>query len=185
MGDDSFVGRIFLAIGLTEDVRHGLAAHLAAWSDELPGRPVPPDNWHLTLRFLGKCDRLEYEKLLAALGDAVLGSPFTLGFEGLGAFPRSSRAAVLWLGTGRGTDELIALAATVEDAAVRSGFMPEERPFHPHLTLSRIRPPVNVRDLVERVPRFPLTLPVDAVTVYRSYLQAGPARYEILDEARL
>ena len=185
MAEAATVGRIFVAIRLTDDVRHGLAAHLDTWCDELPGRPVPPPNWHMTLRFLGKCDRLGYEQLLAALGDDDLGPPFVLGFGGLGAFPRPSKAAVLWLSTGRGSDELSALAATVEDAVVRAGFMPEERPFHPHLTLSRIRPPLDVRAVVEGVPRFPLALPVDAVTVYRSHLQRGPARYEALEEFRL
>ena len=45
--------RLFLAVALTDEVAHGLAAFLAEETMRLPGRPTPPANWHLTIRFLG------------------------------------------------------------------------------------------------------------------------------------
>ncbi|NNF11554.1 MAG: RNA 2',3'-cyclic phosphodiesterase [Acidimicrobiia bacterium] len=179
--------RVFVAVDLTDDVRHGLAAHLDAAldGDRLPGSTPPPVNWHLTLRFLGKIGQGAYEGLLAQLDQADLGGPFDLQFGGLGAFPRPARATVLWLGTAGGTDELADLAIAVEEAAVRSGAMPEERPFHPHVTLGRIRPPRDVRPLIERVPPFPLSQRVEAITVFESHLGGAPAVYEILERFRL
>ena len=182
---DDTIRRIFLAVDIDDDLRHGLAAHLNDNAGRLPGSMPPPANWHLTLRFLGKTAQPAYEVLLSKLDEADLGDGFTLGFGGLGAFPRAARATVLWLGTGRGSDRLTDLAAVVEEAAVSAGFMPEERPFHPHLTLSRIRPPRDVRALVEGVPAFPLTQRVEAVAVFESHLGGGPAVYELLDRFRL
>lgn len=188
MGTDDPVGRLFVAVALTDDVRHGLVAHLddALGGKPAPGRLVRPENWHVTLRFLGKTMRHELEVLLHGLSSGLETPPFTLGFEGLGAFPRPARATVLWLGVDRGVDELAALAAVAEDASVDAGFMPEERPFHPHLTLSRIRPHQDVRPTLDLVPPFPLTQKVEEVVVFRSHLGGGkPARYEAVERVGL
>ena len=181
------VGRLFVAVPLTDEVRAALAAHITgAGSDRgLPGKPVPPPNWHVTMRFLGPTDRVAYERFLAALTEAERGEPFTISFGGLGAFPRPARATVLWLAVERGVDRLERLAALSEQAAQQAGFAPEERPFHAHLTLSRIRPHQDVRPLLERVSPFPMSLPVDRLVVFRSHLGRGGARYEELDSFEL
>lgn len=177
------VGRLFLGVGLSDEVRHGLAGHLEEelGGRPLPGRPVPPENWHLTLRFLGSTDAVTYERILRQMEGADLGARFTLGFGGLGAFPRSERATVLWLGVERGEGEVRALAERVEGALEAAGVPPEERPFHPHLTLSRIRPHQDVRPLVGEVGAFPLRQPVEEVVLFRSHLGRGPARYEAME----
>jgi 2'-5' RNA ligase len=182
---DDTVRRIFLAVDIDDAVRHGLAAHLSDQAGRLPGSTPPPANWHITLRFLGKTDQAGYEVLLSKLDEADLGDSFTIGFDGLGAFPRSARATVLWLGVDRGASELTHLAVVVEEAVVSAGFMPEERPFHPHLTLSRIRPPQDVRDLLEAVPAFPLAQQVARVTLFESHLGGGPAVYQPLERFEL
>ncbi len=177
--------RLFLGVALTDDVRHGLAAFLGDSTTGLPGRPTPPGNWHLTLRFLGSTDALQRDRVLEFLDEHLVVEPFTLGFAGFGAFPKPSRATVLWLGVGRGSDEVAAMAAVCEQAAISVGFQPEDRPFHSHITLSRIRPPANVAGLVEQVGPFPLRMQVDRVTLYRSHLGRDGAAYEIVDEVRL
>ncbi len=180
--------RLFLAVEVTDEVRHALAAHLAdaLGGSPVPGRPVPPPNWHVTLRFLGYTYDEERDRLLHALDEAEFGGPFTVGFGGLGAFPRPQRATVLWLGIERGGGEVEALAAVAEEAAVAAGWMMEERPFHPHLTLSRIRPHQDVTPVIERVPPLRMTMPVDDVVLYRSHLGGGkPARYEALERCAL
>ena len=117
--------RLFLAVALTDEVRHGLAAFLGERVIRLPGRPTPPDNWHVTLRFLGSTDALQRDRILEFLDEHLVVEPFTLGFAGLGAFPKPSRATVLWLGTGRGSDELAKAAEICEQAATSPhGFGP-------------------------------------------------------------
>ncbi len=180
--------RLFLAVAITDDVRHVLAAHLteALAGKPVPGRPVPPPNWHVTLRFLGSTYEDDCDRLSHALDEADFGGPFTVGFGGLGAFPRPARATVLWLAIERGGDEVESLAAVAEEAAVAAGWMMEERPFHPHLTLSRIRPHQDVTAVIERVPPLRMAMPVDDVVLYRSHLGGGkPARYEPIEHFAL
>lgn len=175
--------RIFIAVDLDDELRHGLVAHLAG--ADLPGKPPPPENWHITLRFIGKVDSVALDRVTAALDQADLGEAFQLGFEGLGAFPRPARATVLWLGTAAGTAELTTLATAVEESVASAGLGSEERPFHPHLTLSRVRPPQDVRGLIARLPVFPLSQRVDRIKLVDSQLGSGPAVYSVLEEFRL
>lgn len=171
--------RLFLGIPITRKVRRDLLAHLEPV--EIPGRAVPPENWHLTLRFLGDTSRQVQQQLVQALGAQQLGIGITITFGDLGAFPRAARATVLWVGIRDGGDEMRALSARVEEAVRRAGFVADERPFRPHLTLSRIQPARDVRRLVERTPPFLEQMMVDSVVLYRSHLGRGPARYEELE----
>jgi len=177
--------RLFLAVPLTEDVAHGLAAFLEEETMRLPGRPTPPANWHLTLRFLGPTTSLQRDRILEFLDEHLAVEPFTMSFGSLGAFPRPSRATVLWLGIDRGADRLAAMAEIADVAAQLAGFEPEDRPFHAHLTLARVRPPMNVSALIDRVPRFPLSMEVARLTLYCSHLNRDGASYEALNSIEL
>lgn len=178
------VGRVFVGLEPTDVVRADLAQALGPFRP-LPGRVAPPHNWHLTLRFIGQMDEVAYQRLLAELDQAELGGPFRLRLSGFGAFPNPRRATVLWVGVDRGGDRVTALAEVVEQAVVDIGGEPEERPFHPHLTLSRIRPQQNVTQLVESEDLASVGWHADHITVYRSHLGSTGARYEVLEEIGL
>jgi len=177
---------MFLGVGLDAVTRGLLAAHLGAQvGDGLSGKVVPAVNWHVTLRFLGPTTDLQRDLLLYELGECIRRGPFDIHFGGLGAFPRPSRATVLWLGIEKGAEDLSDVAEACEAAAIAAAFPAEGRPFHPHLTLSRIRPPVDVRSLVEETPPFAVKMSVPAVTLFESHLGRGGARYEVIDEIGL
>lgn len=139
--------RLFFGVPVEPEVASMLSQHLSRW--EIPGKVVPPANWHLTVRFLGWTDPVKREVVTALIDQAGRGGPFRLTLGALGAFPRASRAGVLWLGLDRGEEALAALNRVVEEAAQTAGFQPEERPFAAHLTLSRLRPPADVSALID------------------------------------
>lgn len=179
------MGRLFVGVALSDDVRAAVAAHLAGLAPP-PGRPGPPQSWHITLRFLGETTRRRLEVLEHRLDESTLGAPFPLRLAGFGAFPRSARATVLWLGCQDGADRLGHLAAVTEDAARVAGFAAEERPFHPHVTLSRIRPPRDVQAWLDAVPPLRVTQTVEELVIFRSHLGArAPARYEVVERVEL
>jgi 2'-5' RNA ligase len=175
--------RIFVAVALPDEIRMALADRMDGV--DLPGTVVPPANWHITLRFLGRTDEAGYDRLLASLDSADLGRPFQIGLGPMGAFPRPTMATVLWLGVERGQERLEEVAAEVEEAVEVAGFEPEDRPFRPHLTLSRIRPAEDVRELVESHDEAGPSWRCRSVVVYRSHLGRGGARYEPLETFRL
>jgi RNA 2',3'-cyclic 3'-phosphodiesterase len=178
----SSVGRLFLGIPLPGEVRAGLEAHLrGAFGERIPGRAVRPENWHLTLRFLGDTDADRHAKVVDELRRAELGAAFDLAFGALGAFPRPARATVLWVGVGDGADRIRELAATIETAVRRAGFAADDKPFSPHLTVSRIQPPADLRQTLAAVPPFNGRIRVDGVVLFRSHLGSGPPRYERME----
>lgn len=138
-------GRVFAAVVPPPEVIAALIERLERRS--LPGRPVPPPNWHITLRFIGPVDEVSYQRWLAEMDTRPQPPPFNLTLSGFGAFPRPAKATVLWIGIEG--HELSHLAAVVDDAAESAGLGREERPFHPHLTLARVRPPADVCSLLE------------------------------------
>lgn len=132
--------RAFVALRLSAEVESAIS-ELAGRLRELRSgiRWVRPSNLHLTLRFLG--DEVEHN-LLQALDKilnevAVQTSPFVLNARSTGAFPNLDRPRTIWIGLV--SQQLILLAQQVENAAVEAGFMPEGRPYTPHLTIGRVR----------------------------------------------
>ncbi len=173
----------FVAIDPTDAERHELAAALDAASpgSRLPGRRVRPENWHLTLRFLGPLDDMMLDRVVRELDEAITGVPTDLSCTGLGAFPRAARATVLYVGVEDPTGTLDALAATCEAACRDVGLDPEERSFTPHITLARLRPPVDVRRTFERFGEFRSRIRADRVSVMRTHAGRGGVRYETID----
>ena len=171
--------RLFIAVALTTEARHALAARLDGAT--VPGRRTKPHNWHMTLRFIGAVDEPTVDRLVRSLDESDLGSRFRIRWGGLGAFPRAAKATVLWVGLTEGAGELADLASRVESAVEAVGLPGEDRPFRPHLTLSRIRPQQNVAELVDAVEPVRVMMPVDRVVLVQSHLDGGAARYQTLE----
>jgi 2'-5' RNA ligase len=171
------VNRLFLAVTIPIEVSSALIATLP----RLPGRPVPPANLHLTVRFLGEIDEVTSERLTASLDQAELGGAFRIVLGEMGAFPRPARASVLWVAIVRGKSELESLNAVVEEACEDAGLEPSDRPYSPHLTVSRIRPDVDVRKLLLSYRPEPIQWQVSDLVLFRSHLGRGGAVYEPLE----
>jgi 2'-5' RNA ligase len=163
-------GHAFLAVDLTDSERHAVSAALSEASpgQPLPGRRPPVDNWHITLRFIGECTDADADRVAHEIEGGLSAGPGRVFVSGLGAFPRASKASVVFAGIDD-LDGLLAHLAGVCETAVRDvGFDPEERPFIPHLTLSRVRPPNDVRRVIEAFAPFRVPVSVNAITLFRS-----------------
>lgn len=171
--------KVFVGVDLSTEARAALAASLSDIA--IPGKPAPPQNWHITLRYIGAMDDVSVDRLVAGLDEAKLGGPFTVKTTGLGAFPNPIRATVLWVGLGHGSTRLDQLSDTVQDVVDGIGLGREDRPFVGHVTLARIRPPVDVRRLIADVELPSVVIPVDEVTVFESVQAAGGAEYHPIE----
>jgi 2'-5' RNA ligase len=103
-----------------------------------------PQAWHLTLKFLGEIDENAAARFSAAIEDAAAAaSEGDVASGGGVVLPPRGRPRVLGVGfaPGAGFESLARLAAKAELAAVRIGVAPDGRPFHPHVTLARLRDP--------------------------------------------
>jgi len=143
--------RLFVAIELPAAARRRLIEHIdrlrstmpevrASWSRE--------ENLHLTLKFLGDIPATNVERLSVAASIATTRvEPFDIVVEGCGAFPPRGQPRVLWIGIRDLSGQLALLHQTLEDECAKAGFPREQRSFHPHLTIARIRKPHDSRYL--------------------------------------
>jgi 2'-5' RNA ligase len=141
--------------------------------------------WHFTLKFLGNVGEAQCNSLILAMQNTRFECPFAVKFGGLGAFPRASKATILWIGVEKGGEQLSGLATTVEEVASSVGFVPEDRSYHPHLTLSRIRPPQSIAPLLAQVAPLGTEMTVDEIVLYQSHLSREGARYQAIEQFAL
>lgn len=132
--------RCFIGLPLPEVYKTRLSSLLSTLRPQVRGRVswTRPENWHLTLKFLGETTPETVEAVEASLA-GVRTPAFALQAGGCGFFPDIRRPRVAWLGLVRGGPECAALARAVEGAVAPLGFPPEGRPFAAHLTLGRIK----------------------------------------------
>ncbi len=174
--------RAFFALPLDADVRAavGRVAAPLERATRTAATWVRPDNYHITLRFLGDIDPQSTVALQALAAEAAASCPpFEICLQTLGAFPSVERARVLWVG-GATPDAFRALAASIERGLVAQGFAPEPKPAVAHVTIARLKSPPDDR-LREAVTRAgPLALRAvrpTVVALVESELRPGGPRY--------
>src|ERR1700761_1842034 len=141
--------RLFVGIPLSPVLIEELSAvslRLQSKGDDL--RWTASESWHITLQFLG--NTAEYACIVARLRE-LRAATIAVQMEGLGSF---ERAGVFFAGVAL-TEELVALQRSVTTATGGCGFVPETRPYHPHITLARSKSkgPHALRDLKARIQR--------------------------------
>jgi len=173
--------RLFVAVDVPEAVRELVARALASWREAFPAaRWVPPENWHVTVKFLGRT----WPRLLPWVEERIEAvaaehRPFRIRASGVGAFPSARRARVLWVGLDDPEGGLRSLARGLE-VALEEAFAPERRGFTAHLTVARSDPPVALPEGFARTELRSEPFQVRALVLYRSHLQRPAPRYEPL-----
>ena len=99
-----------------------------------------PDQFHLTLRFIGEVEQGTFYEIGEALA-GVSHPPFELALKGLGQFPPRGAPHTLWVGVDDPAGALPALRRRIERALGEAGLEPERRKFTPHVTLGRFAAP--------------------------------------------
>ncbi|HVO55375.1 MAG TPA: RNA 2',3'-cyclic phosphodiesterase [Solirubrobacterales bacterium] len=182
---------MFVALDLPQPVREGVAA----WGrEELADpalRPVPPENLHITLAFLGYRPAGDVKRIAAGLAECAAPAPLVeLGDPVAKPHLRSARLFAL-PALSPGAEQIE--AELVELLEAKRLYKPEKRPFWPHVTLARVRPASRGSRrpaAVEKVPgalSASLSKPFYGVrlTLYRSVLQPQGALYSPLAQVEL
>lgn len=183
--------RAFLGVGLPAVVRETIASAIA----ELRGLHAPvawtaPKNLHITLDFLGEIlpERVSsIERSMRVVASGI--GPFSLTAEGGGAFPGTRNPRVFWVGFLEPLELVRQLQQNMGNALSGAGFPPEDRPFHPHITVGRTRgtlPPAwGERFVLAFSGKGFGVVPVSSFTLYESRLEPGGAVHTPLCDFRL
>jgi 2'-5' RNA ligase len=127
--------RLFLGIPLAADTADGLSGIVNLLRSKAGPEGLrwsAPESWHITLQFLGSTKPEQYGCIRTRLRE-LHHPPVRIEIGSLGTF---DRAGVLYVEV-RVTPELAALQQAVTASTAPCGFTPEDRPYHPHITLAR------------------------------------------------
>jgi 2'-5' RNA ligase len=172
--------RLFIGIPLSAVVIDELSAITARLQSNGRGlRWTACESWHITLQFLGNTGAEQCGCVVARLHE-LHSPPAPIRIEGLSCF---DRAGIL-LATVQPTLELLLLQKRVTAATQLCGFIPEARPYQPHITLARSQGKGQRPDLSElkaKLRRPPHFTPFAAgeFLLYESFLTPSGSRYEI------
>ncbi|MFV2195632.1 RNA 2',3'-cyclic phosphodiesterase [Nocardiopsis sp. LOL_012] len=152
--------RLFVALDPPPDTLDAVEAAVALGRAHAPDlRWATREEWHITLVFLGEVAEERLPALHERIADQVrVRRPLTLGVRGWGSFPRKGRrSAVLWAAVTGDTDALDRLARGLRSAARAARIPVECRPYVPHVTVARSRPPRDLSATVEALGTLPGT----------------------------
>src|SRR5262245_3813821 len=182
--------RTFIAIEIPSEIKSALAA----LQTELrrAGADVSwtkPENMHLTLNFLGEVDEgriVEIEKVCA--DSAAEFQPFTLSLNDTGVFPNARQPRVLWAGLSGEVENVVEMHRRLDERLALIGFKREEKRFHPHLTIGRLKSNKKTRELLaitdaHRLPA--LSFVVTEIVLMKSKLHPAGAEYTPMTKASL
>lgn len=144
--------RSFLAIKIPEfhkDVNELIRS--ISENMEVKLKIIDPKLYHFTLHFFGNIYDSEIEKVISLMDEVEL-TPFELSIEGTGSFPKNkmNKTRVLYLDVKDGYEEIIQLSSQIRSSLDKTGFKVENRPYSPHLTVSRIRYGKNLSHLAKQ-----------------------------------
>ena len=197
-GEDQGRLRLFVAIELPEtwltalgELQDGMKAALAADAQTAGVRLrwVRPEGIHLTLKFIGEVAPARLEPIREHLALAVPEPPaIPLSLGGTGSFQDRRAPRVIWAGVeSPQAESMRRLAEAIETWLTAAGVPRQRRGFAAHLTLARLPNdlPDDIRRRIAQVTNSveapgPAPFTVDGVSLMRSHLGPGGARYERL-----
>ncbi|UCD47972.1 MAG: RNA 2',3'-cyclic phosphodiesterase [Deltaproteobacteria bacterium] len=180
--------RLFIGIGLPPECRRTIAGAVSPLRDrKVPVSWVPERNLHLTLKFLGETPPGRVDELAVLLTEAVREiPPFGLRVGQAGGFPTLRAPRVLWVGIREPLELVGKLHENMENALSGAGFPRDERPYHPHVTVGRVRGKVAPgwgEAYAAAVSGMRIdTVSVNSYRLYESRLSPSGANYSVLRE---
>ena len=184
-GDRTERARLFVALELPERVRDPLVSWRSAALEGVRGlRALPSDHLHVTLCFLGWQPVSQIEAVAEACGALNGTGPPTLALdEALWLPPRRPRVLAVRLQEDLG--RLTAIQSELSALLQNGGwYEPERRPYLAHVTVARAGRSGRVASSPLPAPP-PLSFAAPRLTLFRSRLTPGGARYEALARIEL
>lgn len=167
--------RLFFALWPDDAVRE----HIAQVASLLPaaqGSRIPQENLHLTLSFIGAADA-DYQARLVQQAGQVVAPMVNIALTRLAYF---KQPRVIYLGCDHCAEPLTALVNELNAHLQLAGYQPEQRPYHPHVTLKRNAQPVpqdlSVSEIIWSVKDFVLV---------ESSSKGDGVRYDVLERFAL
>jgi 2'-5' RNA ligase len=131
--------RAFIAVEIFDSIKKEIVKSTKAL--DVPGiKPLPAEQLHITLFFLGNIDEKKQHEIEAVLS-GMEKKAFDVSFKGVGAFTPQNPRIIYAKIEEPGASKLIGLYNALNDLIIGTGIKLEERSFTPHVTIARVKKP--------------------------------------------
>lgn len=145
--------RSFIAVDTAPEVKAAIVDvedKLRATNAEVRWESI--EKFHITLKFLGNVEGAKLHSLENRLEEVLSPfSAFNMTYQGVGCFPNQHHPRIIWIGAENEDGTLRRIQETIEGVAESFGFQREEREFHPHITIGRVKGSRNLKALVSEL----------------------------------
>jgi len=170
----------FFAVKLPKEAKEFLYEWIQARKEDFPfARWVHPEDYHITLAFLGFAEKTMLEQAIEKVKSVLeKEAAFTLTFNSIGIFGPQKAPRIFWADV-ESSEELFSIQKAVYKECVETGFELDKKPFRPHITLARkwnsgddfdIRTLMQIREGDEK----PFSFNVTEVVLYETHLDKTP-----------
>lgn len=184
--------RSFIAVELSADQSRAVARVTRQLAEKWPEyRWVDPNNLHLTLNFLGDVADEKIPRVCEIMRNTLAShDSFSFELQGLGAFPKTSRPRVIWIGVGEGKSPLSKIHYDLAENLDELRLERDRKAFRPHITLGRIRDrqrwPDSMIEHLENEPGLELgEVDVKELVLFSSHLENTGPIYTAMDRVSL
>lgn len=182
--------RLFYAIDTTPELKRQMEeVRLKLIESDADVKWEPKEKYHITIKFLGETEEKIFpyvEKCLNEVGEKF--SAFQIKYKSLGFFPNQKQPRVVWIGTEIATQEIFEIKNYLDESLKIYGFEVENRKFHPHITLGRIRSMRNVKNLISIAENLKFEaepIMCGEIILMQSILKPTGSEYKILRTVKL
>ena len=182
--------RTFISFPLPAEIRNALGGFMGLLGPFCVGaRWERPDKLHLTIKFLGDSDERLIGRMLEVIGRRTERlRAFSVTVSGFGAFPSMQRPGVIWVGCENSDGTLLRIHDAVDEGLAELGFPREERAFHPHVTIGRVRGQggrTHLTSVPKNITFDPRHMLVSEIFLMKSMLQPAGSEYAVVGSCRL
>lgn len=182
--------RLFFAIGMSEGVKH----QIAEVQNQLKQSNTfvkweTPDKFHITIKFLGETGENIYtfvEKSLDTISEKF--PSFLIKYKNVGFFPNTKQPKVIWVGSDLFDNTIYNIKKYLDIELEKYGFEIEDRKFHPHITLGRIKDLRNIKNLISIAESLKFETTEEKcgeIILMQSILKPTGSEYKILKSVKL
>ena len=182
--------RTFIAFDTPEPIRKEMSvlqAELKKANADVKWEPE--DKFHATIKFLGDIEEKLLSSVLTKIESIVLKhAAFGVMYQAVGSFPNNRNPRVIWIGCENNDGKLDLLKTALDVELLSFGFEIEKRPFHPHITLGRVKSlkgMENLTPMLEKLTFEKRTATIMEILVMKSVLRPEGSEYSTLKVIKL
>lgn len=172
---------LFIAVPVPDSIKQQLNMGCLQIQNHLSFKKwVFPSDYHITLKFLGGVENDKAMKLKPLIGKITSKqSTFSLALEGLNTFGKMGSPRILWTGVKGDLAPLVTLQKNIDESMESLGFISENRPYVPHLTLAKnysgkaAFEPIYLEQATKHL-SVPLQWDVNEIVLYQTHLGREP-----------